>query len=159
MVAIVLGFAAMACGRATALPSETRETSPATEAEEILSAFFAALHEGRYADAVALFDGPYDPLFSANPDVDQRDYATLLQRWCTQNGGQCLLVRAVVSTQAVSADEYSIVVQFSDSNGELFAIGPCCGEPDTGQRVIDFPYTVLRIGGSFKVRGLPPYVP
>jgi hypothetical protein len=51
------------------------------------------------------------------------------------------------------------MIQFASQEGGLFEIGPCCGEPDTGQRTTDFAYTVQRIGGVYKVLELPPYVP
>jgi hypothetical protein len=132
---------------------------PAIEAEASLTTYFAALGERRYTEAQAFYGGTYDILQANNPDVDPADHASLLERWCTMNGGQCLPVLAVLSHEQTSSDSYSFVVQLADEQGALFEIGPCCGEPDTGQRTTDFTYTVQRLGGSYKVLELPPYVP
>ncbi len=158
IVTIAAALAA-ACGLARPTAGEPTDASWAAEAESTLTAYFAALHEGRYANAAALYAGSYGVLLDSNPDVDPQDHARLFERWCTQNGGQCLRVRSVVSRQAVSQDEMQFVVQFSGEDGALFTIGPCCGEPDTGQRQTDFAFVVQRVGGSFRVLGLPPYVP
>lgn len=161
LVGIVTFAAALAaaCGLARPTAREPIDESWAAEAESTLTAYFTALHEGRYSDAAALYSGSYEVLRDSNPDVDPQDHAKLFERWCTQNGGQCLRVRSVVSRQTVSKDQVEFVVQFSDEDGALFIVGPCCGEPDTGRRQTDFAFVVQRVGGSFRVLGLPPYVP
>ena len=132
---------------------------PAAEAEAALREYFTALHEGQYAEAAVFYGGPYDTLQANNPDVDPADHASLLEGWCTRNGGQCLLVQTVLRHEETASESHTFIIQFASQEGGLFEIGPCCGEPDTGQRTTDFAYTVQRIGGVYRVLELPPYVP
>ncbi|HET7011731.1 MAG TPA: hypothetical protein VFI11_13225 [Anaerolineales bacterium] len=127
-------------------------------AEAALRDYFAALHEGRYSEAVALYGGEYDPLEADNPDLEPSDRAGLLERWCRQNGGVCLPVQTIVDV-APAERGFTFVVQFANEDGSTFEIGPCCGEEDTGQRTRDFTYTVIPAGDGFVVLELPPYVP
>jgi hypothetical protein len=163
-LAALLAMSLLLSACALGVPSTESNTAlatidPASEAEAILTAYLTALHEGRYEEAAAFYGGTYDTLVANNPDVSPSDHASLLERWCTMNGGQCLPVLAVLSHEQTSSTGYSFIVQFADEQGALFEIGPCCGEPDTGQRTTDFTYNVQRGGGTYKVLELPPYVP
>ena len=134
--------------------------SSASEAAEItLRSYFAALHEGRYEEAVLLFGGAYDQLEANNPDLDPADRAGLLERWCRQNGGVCLPVQAVVAVTPSSEGAFSFVVRFANEDGSTLEIGPCCGEEDTGQRTREFAYTARPAAKGFVILELPPYVP
>jgi hypothetical protein len=128
-------------------------------AEAILQEYFRALSEGRFSSAADVYGGDYDELAANNPDIDPEDHAALFNRWCTQNGGVCLPVRDVVSRDVLEDGGIRFRVRFSNPDGSLFEIGPCCGEADTGQRTSEFDFVVRRIGGELKVLQLPPYVP
>ncbi|OGO13884.1 MAG: hypothetical protein A2Y93_00430 [Chloroflexi bacterium RBG_13_68_17] len=128
-------------------------------AEAIVQGYFAALSEGRFDDAAGLYAGDFEELSAINPDVDPQDHALLFERWCTQNGGVCLPILAIVSRDVLDDGSVRFRVQFSNADGSLFEIGPCCGEVDTGQRTNEFDYVVRRIDGDLRVLQLPPYVP
>ena len=153
---ILLGLTACA----GAAPEPTRSpTSASDRAAEALTEFFAALDQGRFADADTLYGGPYDVLQEINPDIDPEDHARLFERYCTQNGGVCLPVGSIVA-QGVAEDGAELfIVQFTSDDGTVFGRGPCCGEPDTGARTTEFAFTVQEIDGTRRVMELPPYVP
>ncbi len=129
------------------------------QAEFVLTRYLASLHDGYYDDAALLYGGPTDQLEANNPDLDPTDRASLLQRWCQQNGGVCLPIQTVVSREASGGESYTFVVELANDDGTTFEIGPCCGEEDTGQRTRDFTFTVKSVNGLFQVLELPPYVP
>lgn len=144
-------------------PAETPEPRPiATDldlAREALIGYFAALNEGRYADAAELFGGSLEYPISVNPDVDPGDPAALLEAACTRQL-QCLRVLSVVEEQAVSDSEFRFLVEFQNADGELFVLGPCCGATEAEMPpVSQFLYTVIKDGDSFRVQELPVYVP
>ena len=155
---LLLTTLAACAGRAPASePAPT--TAPADPAADALRAFFAALHEGRFEEAVTLYGGEYGVLHDMNPDVSPTDYAVLFERYCTQDGGVCLPLGAIVARDVVGDGAVLFRVQFTNDDGSVFAQGPCCGEPDTGARTTDFAFTVLEIDGPLRVMALPPYVP
>jgi hypothetical protein len=134
-------------------------TAPLDPAAEALASFFAALHEGRYADGAALYAGSYEVLQDMNPDVEPADHAALLERYCTQNGGVCLPMGAIVA-QGDSPDGAALfTIQFLADDGSIFGQGPCCGEPDTADRRTEFAFSVREVDGAFRVMELPPYIP
>jgi len=144
-------------------PAATPEPQPMVTdldlAREALIGYFAALNEGRYADAVDLFGGSLDYPISVNPDVDPDDPAALLEAACTRQL-RCLRVRNIVQEAAVSDAEFRFLVEFQDADGELFVLGPCCGATEAEMPpVSQFPYTVIKEGDAFLVLELPVYVP
>jgi hypothetical protein len=149
-----------ACAPTPALSAATSTPIPElAQAEDALTGYFAALAEGRFAEAANVYAGPVASLQANNPDVNPADHASLLERYCTQNGGVCLPVGTYVEGEAPARDTFVFVVQFANPDGTTFVIGPCCGEEDTGQRTRDFTYTVLLLEGEYQVFKLPPYVP
>lgn len=152
-LALLLGAAS--CAGPAPEPSPT-DTDPAAE---VLMAFFAALHEGRFADGAALFGGSYDVLRDANPDFSPEDHEALFERYCTQNGGVCLPVGSIVARGVVDDGTELFTVQFLNEDGTVFGQGACCGEPGTGTRRTEFAYTVRALEGELRVMELPPYVP
>ncbi len=156
LCAILLGLAA--CAGPASEPARS-PTAPADPAAEALTEFFVALHEGRFADAVALYGGPYDALQGMNPDVGPSDNATLFERYCKQNGGVCLPVGAIIARDVAEDGAALFVVHFTSEDGTVFGQGPCCGEPDEGTRTTDFAFSVREIDGALRVMELPPYVP
>lgn len=133
--------------------------SPAGSADDALVAFFAALHEGRFEDAAALYGGSYDVPLGMNPDLGPTRHAALIERYCTRNGGVCLPVQEIVSSEAAPDGSERFEVRFAKDDGTVFELGPCCGEPDTGSRTAEFVFTVRRKDGAFRVMELPMYMP
>ena len=149
-----------ACAPTPAPPTATATPIPElARAEGALTGYFAALAEGRFAEAANVYAGPVASLQANNPDVNPADHASLLERYCTQNGGVCLPVGTTLQREAPAQDTFVFVVEFANPDGTTFEIGPCCGEEDTGQRTRDFTYTVLLLDGEYQVFKLPPYVP
>jgi hypothetical protein len=154
----LLPFVLTACARRS---SEIRltPTAPSDPAAEALARYFAALYEGRFADGAALYAGSYEVLQDMNPDVEPDAHAALFERYCTQNGGACLPMGAIVA-RGVSPDGAALfTIQLVADDGSVFGQGPCCGEPDTADRRTEFAFTVREMDGVFRVVELPPYVP
>ncbi len=149
--------AILALGMLATLPGCSKDEVPMAEA--ILREYFAALSGGRFVDGAGLYGGNFEELSGINPDVDPQEQALLFERWCTQNGGVCLPIREIVSRDVLEDGGVRFRVQFSNADGSLFEIGPCCGEVDSGQRTSEFDYVVRRIDGDLRVLQLPPYVP
>jgi hypothetical protein len=134
--------------------------STASEAHEVLINFFSLLSAGKYEEAATLYGGSYEQLQVNNPDVDANDHATLLQRACEINGLQCLQVRTA-TFKSLQGATYVFQVEFSNADGSLFVLGPCCGANETEMPpVSQFEYRVsMTAAGKFSVMDLPPYVP
>lgn len=152
------------CGLALAILLAAAGCAPSPEetsaqAEAVAREYFSSLSEGRFADAAAVYGGNFEELSAINPDLDPLDQAGLLERWCRQNGGVCLPIREVVSRDVLEDGAIRLRVQFSNPDGSLFEIGPCCGEVDTGQRTNEFDYVVRSVDGDLRVLQLPPFVP
>lgn len=149
-----------ACVPTPAPPPATSTPIPElSQAEGALTGYFAALANGRFAEAANVYAGPVASLQANNPDVSPADLASLLERYCMQNGGVCLPVGKYAQRSAPAKDTFVFVVEFANPDGTTFEIGPCCGEEDTGERTREFTYTVLLLDGEYQVFKLPPYVP
>jgi hypothetical protein len=131
------------------------------EARKALEAYFAALREGRYADAAALFEGETQLLAEWNPDVDPVNHPALFERGCTQNGLVCnLSIASYVEERRISPTDYQFTVELSNPDGSLFSRGPCCGgDPHKSSPETRFAFTVREINGEYQVLDLPVYVP
>lgn len=130
------------------------------QARQTLVAFFDLLHQGQYAEADELYGGDYEVLVYFNPTLAPEDHAALWRNACTINGAQCLPVRAATSKE--QAGDVSIFnVEFSNPDGTLFVLGPCCGATETEMPpVSQFEYRVQKAAdGKFVVLDLPVYVP
>jgi hypothetical protein len=129
-------------------------------ARHTLLTFFTLLHEGRYAKTIPLYGGTYDSMRSNNPEIPPDDYAALWEAACTVQRPACLLVANIVEEESVAQDEYKFSVEFIWIDGSLFKLGPCCGATETEMPPVwQFPYTVRRIDGQFKVMEEPVYMP
>ena len=130
-------------------------------ATETLREFFQALHAEEYEAAAELYGGSYETLVYFNPDLDQADHITLWKRICTVNGFQCLRMGEVLTVERTDENSFTLTVQFLTDEGEVFVLGPCCGEDETTMPpVSEFPFRVAQEGtGAFKVLDLPVYVP
>jgi hypothetical protein len=149
-----------ACAPTPYAPPATSTPIPElAQAERALTGYFAALANGRFVEAANVYAGPVASLRANNPDVNPDDHASLLERYCNQNGGVCLPVGRYTQHSAPAQDTFVFMVEFANPDGTTFEIGPCCGEEDTGQRTREFTYTVLLLDGEYQVFKLPPYVP
>ena len=144
----------------TPQPTQTSLPSTVSEAHAALVNFLTLLHTRKYADVVLLYSGDYDQLKVFNTDINADDHAALWTRACENQLLQCLEVRSATFEQLVG-DSYIFQVEFSNADGSLFVLGPCCGANETEMPpVSQFEYTVTRnADGKFQVMNLPPYVP
>lgn len=144
----------------TPQPAQASPSSEEMRALQALGEFFTLLHEKNYEAAVPLYGGEYVILQGWNPDIDPSDYAALWKNACELNGLRCLEVRSS-TLQHQEGDTYIFQVEFSNLDGGLFVLGPCCGADETEMPpVSQFEYTVVRNSeGKFVVMNTPPYVP
>jgi len=130
------------------------------KARDTLIAYFSALNGRRYNEAVGYYGGSYEQnLRQFNPGLAANDYAGLFEHVCS-GLLKCLKIRRVVSQEVVAPRGFRFVVEFSNPDGSLFKLGPCCGstEEDMPPQT-QFSYVVTRIENRFLVQGLPVYVP
>lgn len=134
--------------------------STASEAQAALIQFFDLLNTKQYAEADSLYGGDYEQLQVYNPSVDPSDHAALWSWACEKAGLQCLKVRTA-TFKSLLGDTYVFQVEFSNADGTLFVLGPCCGADETEMPPVSlFDYRVSRTGdGTFRVMDLPPYTP
>ena len=141
-------------------PAHTSLPSTASEAHDVLVEFLTLLHTKNYAEAAPLYGGEYEALQVFNPEIDPNDSVTLWTWVCDNQLLQCLEVRSATFEQLVG-DAYIFQVEFSNPDGSLFVLGPCCGATETEMPpVSQFEFTVTRSAeGRFVVLNTPPYVP
>ncbi len=124
-----------------------------------LLTFFTLLHEERYAEAVPLYGGDYETMRIQNPDVPSANFADLWRAACGRQT-PCLLVSQIVDEKSIAPGEFEFVVEFIWTDGTLFKLGPCCGATEAEMPPVwQFPYTVKKIDGAFKVMEGPVYIP
>lgn len=118
------------------------------------------LNTGKYDEAVSLYGGEYEALQVFNPEIEPEDHVALWAWACENQLLQCLQVRSA-TLQHQEGDTYVFQVEFSNPDGSLFILGPCCGADETEMPpVSQFEYKVARTAeGRFVVMELPPYVP
>lgn len=153
----------MSCVAQPAIPTQPTPTSlpsTASEAQDVLVNFLTLLHTKNYADAVPLYGGEYEQLQVFNPEIDSTDQLALWTWACENQLLQCLEVRSTTFKQLRGAS-YIFQVEFNNSDGSLFVLGPCCGANETEMPpVSQFEYTVSRNADhKFVVMNTPPYVP
>jgi hypothetical protein len=141
-------------------PTQTSLPSTADEAHDVLLDFLTLLYTKNYAEAIPLYGGEYEQLQVFNPDIDPNDYSTLWMWACDHQLLQCLEVRSA-SFKELRGDSYVFQVEFNNSDGTLFVLGPCCGANETEMPpVSQFEYTVSRNAEhKFVVMNTPPYMP
>jgi hypothetical protein len=135
-------------------PAGNSSTSDVDRAQETLRRYFTLLYQGRYAEAVDLYGGPYDVLQGWNPTADPEDRAGLLEKGCTVNGLHCLPAGQMQSSGSSSEDGFTFRVEFENPDGSLFVLDPEGSSPQSA-----FDYTVVRTEQGFAVQELPVYVP
>ena len=130
------------------------------EAHDTLVNFLTLLHARKYAEAVPLYGGEYKPLQVFNPQIDPEDHVALWTWACDNLLLQCLEVRSATFKE-LRGDSYIFQVEFSNPDGSLFVLGPCCGASETEMPpVSQFEYTVSRNADhKYVVMTPPPYVP
>lgn len=145
---------------ASCAPQATSLPSTISEAQEVLIRFFELLNAKQYAEADLLYGGEYEQLQVFNPSSDPSDHAALWSWSCEFAGLQCLTVRTS-TFKNLQSDTVVFQVEFNNSDGSLFVLGPCCGANETEMPpVSQFDYRATRDSdGKFKVMDLPPYVP
>lgn len=133
----------------------------AAQAEVAARDFYEALHQGDYQTAVDLYGGSYDVLTGMNSDLDPENRSGLLAQGCEVNGLVCMQMGEVLSAERSGEGEYTFTVQFLRDDGEVFVLGPCCGEDETSMPpVSEFQVRAARDGSKeFKALDLPPYLP
>jgi hypothetical protein len=136
-------------------------TAPSVEdARQILIHFFELLNAGEYAKADLIYGGDYAQLEVFNAEADPDDHAALWSWACESAGLQCLKIRAADMIEA-QGETVFFQVEFSNADGSLFVLGPCCGANETEMPpVSQFVYRVTRNSENrFVVMDLPPYTP
>jgi hypothetical protein len=141
-------------------PTPASLPSPASEAHDVLINFLTLLHTKNYAEAVPLYGGEYESLQVFNPEIDPNDHVALWTWVCENKLLQCLEVRSAELAHQ-EGDTYVFQVEFTNPDGSLFVLGPCCGANETEMPpVSQFELTVIRNeDGQFVVMNTPPYVP
>lgn len=141
-------------------PAPTSLPSTVNEAQAVLVNFLTLLHTKNYAEAAPLYGGEYEALQVFNPEIDPEDSVALWMWACDHQLLQCLEVRSATFQQLVG-DAHIFQVEFSNPDGSLFVLGPCCGATETEMPpVSQFEFTVTRnADGRFVVLNTPPYVP
>ena len=145
-------------------PENTLEPTslPSTmaEAHDVIVNFLTLLNAKQYADAAPLYGGEYEQLQIFNSEIDSADHVALWASACDNQLLQCLAVRSITFKE-LRGDSYVFQVEFSNLDGGLFVLGPCCGADETEMPpVSQFEYTVSRNADmKFVVMNTPPYVP
>ena len=141
-------------------PALTSSPSTAGEAQDVLIDFLTLLHTKKYAEAAPLYGGEYEALQVFNPQVDPNDRVALWTWVCENQLLQCLEVRSTEFLHQ-EGDTFVFQVEFTNSDGSLFVLGPCCGANETEMPpVSQFEFTVARnADGKVVVMNTPPYVP
>jgi hypothetical protein len=148
----------------TTAPASTLEPTPLpstlAEAHDVLVNFLTLLNTKQYADADPLYGGEYEQLQVFNPEIDPADHVALWTWVCDNQLLQCLPVRSA-TLKELRGDSYIFQVEFSNPDGSLFVLGPCCGANETEMPpVSQFEYTVSRNAEHhYVVMNTPPYVP
>ena len=150
----------VSCTPQTQDPAPTSLPSTAGEAHDTLVNFLTLLNTKNYDEAVLLYGGSYEQLIIFNPEIDPMDHVALWMWACDNQLLQCLEVRSATFKE-LRGDTYVFQVEFSNPDGSLFVLGPCCGANETDMPpVSQFEYTVTgKPEGPFFVMDAPPYVP
>jgi hypothetical protein len=164
LVAFLGLFVVAGCRNDQSNISSTNPIDSSSEQElagEVAKLFFGYLQSGRYANAAGLYGGSYEVLQGWNPSVNPADSSTLWRNGCSINGLNCLKVRSIQPAEQPNAGEFVFNVEFSTREGDLFALGPCCGADETEQPPVStWPIRVAKgTDGRYRVMDLPPYAP
>jgi len=115
--------------------------------ESVVRAYFSALYEENYAQAVKYYGGTYEDLQGYHPQINAQDHEALFRAYIEITGGQLVTVASIIKVDEIRAnEEYAIDLTFIDKSGKSFREG------------MVYTYTVKRIDGKLKVMELPPYL-
>ena len=144
----------------TARPIPSAMSSSTDEARDTLIRFFELLNSKQYEDADVLYGGEYETMRTWNPDIDPSDHVQLWKSACEGSGLQCLVIRTATLSEQVGTT-FVFQVEFSNPDGSLFVLGPCCGASETEMPSESlFEYRVMKTAeNKFLVLDLPLYVP
>jgi hypothetical protein len=135
-------------------------SSDMDKARQTLMAYFDELNKGEFQSAASRFGGNLSMLADWNADVNPSDPAALFQAACARQL-QCLPIRSIVSARQANDVAFDFSVEFSQPDGSLFVLGPCCGANETDMPpVSQFDCSVVKSSeDDYKVMCLPVYVP
>ena len=138
----------------------TEIVSDSSEAKSALVNFLTLLNTKKYEEAVSLYGGDYEQLQIFNVDADPSDHVALWIYACDHQLLQCLKVRNTTFKEE-QGNTSVFQVEFSNPDGSLFVLGPCCGADETEMPpVSQFEFKVTKTPqGKFLVMDMPPYVP
>lgn len=119
------------------------------DARRALFEFLIKLYHGKNEGAVYYYGGPYDELRKHNPDVEPNDRVKLFERYCTVNGGVCLIPERLEAKGADPSGEMKFTVSFITRD---FKDARVAGKSQ-------FEFRVKQVGVDFKVLDLPPRSP
>lgn len=136
------------------------------QAEEVLTTFFRFLNEGNYNEAVKYFEvgGPdldngWEDFSIFSPPEDRGDKAKMLANYC-RAVTTCDLRLVIKDLEEIVSGEFEFTVNFLDSEGEVFVLGPCCGATEEEMPPTKtFKFLVKEVDGEFKVKTPPVYIP
>ena len=120
-------------------------------AELALTNFLSLLNQHQYQQASQYYGGDYDFLYKMNPDVKREQKAILLQKYCLENDGACLIPDIIGLNQ--EDQDFIFTVVFYDKEGNLFKT-PGCSCKGGGKS--EFKFRVEKNNPQFLVKDLPP---
>lgn len=129
-------------------------------AEQAAVDFFGYLASSDYANADELFGGDYWLLEYFNPQIDPTNHVALWKSACEVNGLLCVPILRVLKTEKFSLNEFFLTVEFEDTDGKVFVLGPCCGADESEMPPqSQFEIHVIERDRKYLVTSLPVYVP
>ncbi|MGM0712061.1 hypothetical protein [Brevibacillus parabrevis] len=143
----ILLYCIIAALLAGCIQADEKEENNTQDPDIVLNQYFDALSKQDYNTMVKLYGGDYESLIGNNPSVAKDDYAKLLENYCTINGGNIVKIDTIIEKTKISDAKYIYKLSFKYLDDTSF---------ENGKQI---EYTVKKIDDSFKVMGLPPYIP
>jgi hypothetical protein len=140
-------------------PTTVSHEKDLESARNALVTFFEDLRDKKYtAAAEKISPSTYDFLAGLNSDITQAE--DLLKFGCEESELlHCSVIKEIATEEALSSTEFLFNVVFTNPDGSLFALGPCCGEEE-GESQTHFDYHVTKIGADqFLILEAPVYHP
>jgi hypothetical protein len=141
--------------------SSTKDES--IKAAEALVSFFMYLSNQNFEKALTLFElddsaNSWAGLESFSLPEDRNDKVKVLKSYCKAT--ETCLEAKVIETKQETNDSYNLVVQFKNTDGSTFILGPCCGATEEEMPSKDkFDFKVKKFNNEFKVTTAPVYSP
>lgn len=169
MAFLFLGMALSGCSNPSSNKNIVNNNQDeSTKAEDALVSFFTYLSNQDFEKALLLLEldeleldgstNSWKSLENFSLPEDRSDKAKVLKRYC-EAIGTCLKAK-VIETKKETDDAYNLVVQFQNTDGSTFVLGPCCGATEEEMPPQDrFDFKVRKINNVFKVATPPIYVP